>query len=163
MDAVDEILQPWRRERPDLDVRAMGVIGRLKRVHGVLNRETSKTFAAYGLNPASFDVLATLRRSGAPYSLVPGELLRTMMVTSGTMTHRIDQLVKARLVQRERHPEDGRSVVITLTASGLELIDRVMGDHVETQNRLLSRLTVDQGTELNGLLTKLLRSFDPPH
>ena len=88
MDGVDKILAQWNRERPDLDVGPMGLIGRLRRISRYLTREMEKTFAAHGLNDASFDVLATLRRSGSPYGQSPGDLQATMMITSGTMTYR---------------------------------------------------------------------------
>src|SRR5690606_17581665 len=109
MDRVDEILAQWNRERPDLDVGPMGLTGRIKRLAQHLTRETEKTLSAHGLTGPSFDVLATLRRSGPPYALSPGDLLATMMITSGTMTNRIDQLEKAGLVKRTSNPKDGRS------------------------------------------------------
>ena len=136
MDRVDDILAQWNRERPDLDVSPMGLIGRLRRISHHLTREMEKTFAAHGLNDATFDVLATLRRSGPPYSLSPGDLLATMMITSGTMTNRVDQLEKMGLVARTQNPEDGRSVFISLTDRGFAVIDAAVTDHVATQLRL---------------------------
>jgi DNA-binding MarR family transcriptional regulator len=160
MDPVDKILAQWNRERPDLDVAPMGMIGRFKRISQHLSREMDKTFAAHGLNNASFDVLATLRRSGSPYSLSPGDLLATMMVTSGTMTNRIDQLEKAGLVQRVPNPEDGRSVVISLTEKGYATIDAAVGEHVETQARLVSGLTEKESRSLNLLLARFLENLE---
>ncbi len=160
MDPVDKILAQWNRERPDLDVAPMGLIGRLKRISQHLSREMDKTFAAHGLNHASFDVLATLRRSGSPYSLSPGDLLATMMVTSGTMTNRIDQLEKGGLVERLRHPEDGRSVVISLTDKGFATIDAAVREHVETQARLVSGLSERESKSLNLLLARFLENLE---
>lgn len=155
MDHVDEILRQWSRERPDLDVGPMGLIGRLGRIVHYLTREMDKTFAAFGLTGASFDVLATLRRAGAPYSLSPGDLLATMMITSGTLTNRIDQLEKAGLVVRASNPEDGRSVIISLTEMGLRTIDAAVTAHVETQKRLVSVLPAEE----RALLDVHLRAF----
>jgi len=160
MDRVDEILAQWNRERPDLDVTSMGLVGRLKRISQHLSREMDKTFAAHGLNGASFDVLATLRRSGSPYRLSPGDLLATMMVTSGTMTNRIDQLEKANLVARIHNPDDGRSVIISLTDKGLTVIDATVTAHVKTQARLTSGLSGKDRATLNRLLAGFLKDFE---
>lgn len=156
MDHVDEILHQWNRERPDLDVAPMGLIGRLGRVVHYLTREMDKTFARFGLTGASFDVLATLRRAGAPHSLSPGDLLSTMMITSGTLTNRIDQLEKAGLVARASNPEDGRSVIISLTPKGLATIDAAVTAHVETQKRLVSVLPEAERALLDGQLRAFL-------
>ena len=160
MDRVDEILAQWKRERPDLDVAPMGLVGRLIRVSRHLSREMDKTFAAHGLNSASFDVLATLRRSGPPCQLSPGDLLATMMVTSGTMTNRIDQLVKAGLVARIHNPRDGRSVIISLTDKGFAIVEAAVTAHVETLARLTSGLSRTEREALNNLLARFLRGFE---
>lgn len=156
MDHVDEILAQWNRERPDLDVGPMGMIGRLGRIVHFLTREMDKTFAEFGLTGASFDVLATLRRSGAPHSLSPGDLLATMMITSGTLTNRIDQLEKAGLVARSHNPDDRRSVSVSLTPRGLAIIDAAVTAHVETQKRLLSILAPEDQVALDPLLRNFL-------
>lgn len=156
MDRVDDILAQWNRERPDLDVAPMGLIGRIRRISQHLAREMEKTFAAHGLNGASFDVLATLRRAGPPYELSPGDLLATMMITSGTMTNRIDQLEKAGFVARTQNPDDGRSVIISLTDKGFAVVDAAVTAHVATQARLTSLLSPQDFAALNGLLSKYL-------
>lgn len=160
MDAVERIKQQWRRERPDLDVEPMGLFGRLGRLREHVMRELDRTFAGHGLNAASFDVLAALRRSGAPYALSPGDLLATMMITSGTMTHRLDQLEKAGLVARRPNPDDGRSVIISLTPAGLATIEAAVGDHVATQTRLVAALTEAERSELDRLVTRFLAAFE---
>jgi DNA-binding MarR family transcriptional regulator len=160
MDRVDDILAQWNRERPDLDVAPMGLIGRIMRISRHLSREMEKTFAAHGINGASFDVLATLRRSGAPYALSPGDLMATMMVTSGTVTNRIDQLEKAGLVERAHNPEDGRSVIISLTGKGLAVVDAVVTAHVATQARLMSGLSERDRAALTSLLRRYLAEFE---
>ena len=160
MDHVNKILAQWRRERPDLEVAPMGLIGRIKRLALCLTREMDKTWAEHGLNSASFDVLATLRRSGPPYALSPGDLMATTMVTSGTMTNRIDQLAKAGLVAREKNPEDGRGFLISLTDKGFAVIDAAVTAHVETQERLVSGLSEKDRKTLDKLLKGYLADFE---
>ncbi|WP_265517083.1 MarR family winged helix-turn-helix transcriptional regulator [Nitratireductor luteus] len=160
MDHVDGILKQWNRERPDLDVGPMGLIGRISRIYGYLMREMSETFAKHGLNRASFDVLATLRRSGPPYALSPGDLLAATMVTSGTMTNRIDQLEKAGLVARAHNPDDRRSMRISLTQKGREVIDAAVTDHVATQARLTAMLSEEERKALDGMLGRYLSRIE---
>lgn len=160
MDAVDKILAQWNRERPDLDVGPMGLLGRLARLRSHLAREIDAEFGKHGLNSSSFDVLATLRRSGAPYRLSPGELMETMMITSGTMTNRIDQLEKAGMVERLDNPEDRRGVIIALTDKGLETVDGAVTGHVANQHRLVAALSADERRELNVLLSKFLAAYE---
>ncbi|ENN84871.1 Transcriptional regulator protein [Rhizobium freirei PRF 81] len=161
MDRIDKILAQWRRERPDLDTTAMGLFGRMRNLTLHLSREMEKTFARFDLNSANFDMLATLRRSGEPYTLSPSDLMDTMMVTSGTMTNRIDQLEKAGLVARSQNPNDGRSFLISLTPKGFELIDAAVTAHVETQARLVSTLSDEERMALDGLLRNYLADFEP--
>jgi DNA-binding MarR family transcriptional regulator len=156
MDHVDQILEQWNRERPELDVDPMGLIGRVKRLYHHLSQEMEKTFAEHGLNPGSFDVLATLRRSGEPYRMSPSELMASTMVTSGTMTNRIDQLVKSGYVVRINNPTDGRSFLIGMTDEGFAVIDAAVTDHVETQRRLTAGLSTGEFQRLNRLLKTFL-------
>lgn len=160
MDRIDKITQQWQRERPDLDISPMGLIGRLGNITLHLSREMEKVFSQFGLNTSSFDVLATLRRAGEPYTLSPGEMLSTLMVTSGTMTNRIDQLEKAGWVIRKVNPEDGRSFLVSLTPEGLELINRVIEAHVKNQKRLVEGLSTQEQQILNQLLKVFLTSLE---
>ncbi|MEO1091819.1 MAG: MarR family transcriptional regulator [Pseudomonadota bacterium] len=160
MDHVDRVLEQWRRERPDLDVAPMGLIGRAKRLMLHLSREMEKTWAEHGLNAASFDVLATLRRSGHPFSLSPGDLIASTMVTSGTMTNRIDQLVKAGYVERVPNPDDGRGFLISLTDAGFQVIDRAVTAHVATQEELVSGLSAAERKQLDALLKTFLGGLE---
>jgi DNA-binding MarR family transcriptional regulator len=160
MDRIDKILEQWRRERPDLDTTAMGLFGRMRNLTLQLSREMEKTFGRFNLNSANFDMLATLRRSGEPYTLSPGDLMDTMMVSSGTMTNRIDQLEKAGLVARTQNPEDGRSFLISLTPKGFDLIDAAVTAHVETQRRLISTLSEGERKALDRLLRNYLADFE---
>ncbi len=155
MDHVDRIIAQWNSARPDLDVGPMAPIGRLLRLNTLLRGEMEKTWKRFGLNTASFDVLATLRRAGKPEGLSPGELLELTMVTSGTMTNRIDQLVKAGFVTREQKTDDKRGFLIRLTKKGFAVIDDAVTEHVKTQHRLLTGLTEKQQRELDSLLKTL--------
>ncbi|KIC14250.1 MarR family winged helix-turn-helix transcriptional regulator [Leisingera sp. ANG-Vp] len=160
MDHVDFVTQQWERERPDLDVTAMGVIGRVARLYLAYQRGMHETFAEFGLNAAKFDVLATLRRSGAPYVLSPGDLLKATMVASGTMTNRLDRLEADGLVKREVNPEDSRSFLVGLTEEGFALIDRAVTAHVQTQAQLLDGLSSGDVAMLNSLLSKAQAAAD---
>lgn len=160
MDHVDRILAQWNRERPDLDVEPMGLLGRITRLRTHLAREVEKALGVHGLNSASFDVLATLRRSGPPYRLSPGDLIATTMVSSGTMTNRLDQLEKAGLIERSHNPDDRRGVIIALTPKGLALVDEAVTSHVENQHRLLDGLSAEERAALDGLLRKFLGDFE---
>ncbi|PDT04006.1 MarR family transcriptional regulator [Rhizobium chutanense] len=159
-DHVDRILAQWRRERPDLDVEPMGILGRLKRLGTHLGREVEAVLLKHGLSTSAFDVLATLRRSGAPHRLSPGELLEMTMVSSGTMTNRIDQLEKAGFVERILNPEDRRSVLIALTDKGLAAVEEAVGAHVANQQRLTRNLTAEDKAEFDRLLKKFLSDFE---
>lgn len=161
MDQVDRILAQWHQERPDLDVTPMGMFGRFGRLRSVLMSGLDDIFRAHGLSAASFDVLATLRRSGPPYALSPSDLIAWTMVTSGTMTNRLDKLEQAGLVSREKNPDDGRGFVIALTQKGRDLIDAAVTDHVANQHRLVEGLTADEQSQLDGLLRKWLAAVAP--
>lgn len=156
---IEDIRAQWAKQRPDIDTGPMGLIGRVVRLSALYSEEMSKTFAEHGLSAASFDVLATLLRSGPPHALSPNQLLATMMVTSGTMTNRIDQLEKDGFVERVPNPEDKRSVHVKLTTIGLGKIDAAVSDHVVVQKRLVDGLSELDQFELNTLLDKCLSSF----
>ncbi|NIZ61033.1 MarR family transcriptional regulator [Sedimentitalea sp. CY04] len=156
MDHVDFITRQWEKERPDLDVTAMGIIGRVARLYLAYQKEMHKTFAEHGLNAAKFDVLATLRRAGDPYTLSPGVLLERTMVASGTMTNRIDRLESDGLVKRSTNPADSRSFLVGLTETGLSLIDKVVTEHVQTQASMIADLDASDVELFQTLLGKAL-------
>lgn len=156
---IEGIRTQWAKQRPDIDTGPMGMIGRVVRLSALYSEEMGKTFAKHGLSAASFDVLATLLRSGPPYVLSPNQLLATMMVTSGTMTNRIDQLEKDGFVERVPNPEDKRSVRVQLTESGIRKIDVAVTDHVVVQKRLVEGLSELDQSKLNTILDKCLSSF----
>lgn len=158
-DHVGRILDQWAVERPDLDVSPMGVIGRVHRLWARLEAQLRPVFAAAGLGDGDFDVLATLRRSGAPYALTPGELASTAMVASGTVTKRVDRLERAGLVSRSVRVEDARGREVRLTPAGLRVVDEVVEQHVANEHRLLEGLTPAERRQLAGLLEKWARSL----
>ncbi|CAH0440437.1 MarR family winged helix-turn-helix transcriptional regulator [Ralstonia pseudosolanacearum] len=157
MDRAARAVEQWNRERPDLDVNSMLLLGRLGEASVVIARERlNPLFAEYGLQPGEFDVLATLRRSGAPYALTPTALYDAAMMSSGGMTNRIDRLQQAGWVERRPNPEDGRGTLVALTKAGFALIDQAVGAHVENQRAVLSVLTDAEQRQLAKLLSKLI-------
>ncbi|MEM7276360.1 MAG: MarR family transcriptional regulator [Actinomycetota bacterium] len=159
-DRVDRIVEQWRHERPDVDVSGMAIIGRISRLERLLRDRLDEVFATHDLESWEFDVLATLRRSGPPYQLSAGGLLESMMISSGTVTHRLDRLERRGLLAREKDPTDGRVVLATLTEDGRRRIDAALEDHAANQIRLLADLTANQRGELADLLRHLHLSLD---
>ena len=159
-DLVDEIVAQWERERPDVDVSGMQIIGRLARLTKAIGPRLDTTFAEHNLEAWEFDVLATLRRSGGPHRLTAGQLLETMMITSGTMTNRIDRLEDRGFIRRLKDPSDGRVVLVELAAKGLRKVDSALADHAANESRILSGLDKADQQHLVRLLRKLLVSFE---
>lgn len=159
-DQVDKILQQWECERPDLDTSPMAITGRIMRISISFKDAMENTFRTFGLNFAGFDLLATLLRSGSPYSLSPSELLNSTMVTSGTMTNRIDRLEKAGLVSREQSPKDKRSYKISLTDEGYKLINEALEAHVQTLHKLTGAVSEQDSIVLSEVLRRIASSFE---
>ena len=159
-DEVDDLVAAWQAERPDLDVKPLQVLSRVSRLARHLDRARRSAFADHGLEPWEFDVLAALRRQGPPYELSPGALLRTTLVTSGTMTNRIDRLKEAGLVRSRPDPEDKRGMLVTLTAAGQTRVDAALADLLESEQALLAGLPEDSRQTLAGLLRILLAPLD---
>jgi len=137
-DQVDVIIEQWARERPDVDVSGMSAIGRLTRVREAIRRRLDEVFAEHGLESWEFDVLATLLRNGPPHRLTPGELLASMMITSGAMTNRLDRLERRGFIERRPDPDDGRRVLVTLTDAGMGVVDAALIDHAANERGILS-------------------------
>ena len=161
-DEVDRIVAAWRRERPDLDVGPLEVLSRVSRLSRHLDRDRAAAFTGHGLEPWEFDVLAALRRSGPPYQLSPGALLAETLVTSGTMTNRIDRLEGRGLVVRLRDPDDGRGVLVRITEPGLALVDTALAALLEREHALLADLSPTDRAALATLLRRLVTPFDHP-
>ena len=138
-DEVDDLVARWQAERPDLDVAPLQVLSRLSRLARHLDRARRAAFAAHGLEPWEFDVLSALRRQGPPYQLSPGALLHATLVTSGTMTNRIDRLAAAGLVSRRRDPQDKRGVLVALTDRGQAAADAALAGLLDPRARAADR------------------------
>ena len=159
-DEVDRIVDAWARERPDLDLAPLQVLSRVDRLARHLDRARRTAFTASGLEPWEFDVLAALRRAGAPYQLSPKALLQQTLVSSGTMTNRIDRLVERLLVERRTDPHDGRGVLVVMTAFGREQVDAAITVLVADEAEMLAGLSRADQERLSALLRKLSLDFD---
>lgn len=159
-DEVDRLVAAWRRERPDLDVSPMEVLSRVSRLARHLDRARRTAFAAHGLEPWEFDVLAALRRTGPPYELTPGTLLAQTLVTSGTMTARVDKLTARGLVSRRRDDDDRRAVRVGLTATGRRAVDAALEGLLDHEEALLADIGATERATLGTLLRTLVRPFD---
>uniref|UniRef100_A0AAU2JPN7 MarR family transcriptional regulator n=1 Tax=Streptomyces sp. NBC_00049 TaxID=2903617 RepID=A0AAU2JPN7_9ACTN len=155
-DAVDAITAQWHAVRPDLNTEPMAVFGRIYRITRAMGDEMERTYARFGISRGEFDVIATLRRSGAPYTLSPRQLSATLMLTTGGMTGRLDKLEKAGLLGRKPDPHDRRGLQVTITDRGLELIDEAVTAGLEVQRAALTGLSEEEVEALTGLLRKLL-------
>jgi DNA-binding MarR family transcriptional regulator len=158
-DEVDRITAAWQRERPDLDVSPLQVLSRVTRLARHLDLARRQAFATHSLETWEFDVLAALRRAGPPYSLSPGQLGTETLVTSGTMTNRIDRLESRDLVRREPDPHDRRGVRVVLTDRGRSTVDDALFDLVAREHEVLQALPVESQEELASLLRALVREF----
>lgn len=158
-DAVQTMVTQWQRERPELDPEPMALFGRLTRADALANREIAAALVKHGLTRGEFDVLATLRRSGAPYRLTAGSLAASLLLSSGAMTNRLDRLEAAGLVARRAHAEDRRSVLVSLTPDGLERVDTAATAHVANLGRMLEGLSAEQRRQLSELLAVLLSAL----
>jgi DNA-binding MarR family transcriptional regulator len=159
-DHVDRILEQWRRERPDVDTAALGLIGRLHRASVLTNAPLAAGLAQHGLQPGWFDLLAALRRSGRPYELNPTQLMRATLLSSGGMTKRLDRLVEAGLVERRADPADRRGVLVRLTPHGKAVVDTALEPHVANEERLLRALKPAHRRALDDLLRTLLADLE---
>ncbi|MEX0757389.1 MAG: MarR family transcriptional regulator [Acidimicrobiia bacterium] len=155
-DVVDRIAGQWHAVRPDVDTAPMLVIGRISRLSRLIDRRLAENFAKHGIENWMYDVLATLRRSGAPYELAAGELVEQTMVTTGAMTNRIDRLEEHGLVERDTVQGDRRKVIVRLTPAGLALVDEVVTGHLETEREILASLSDRQQVQLRSYLRTLL-------
>ena len=159
-DDVDRIVSAWRRERPDLDVSPLEVLSRVSRLARRLDLARGTAFAEHGLDGWEFDVLSALRRAGTPYELSPGQLVTETLVTSGTMTNRVDRLAARGFVERRPDPSDRRGVIVRLTSTGMAVVDAALADLLAHEHTLLADLRGDEREELSGLLRRLLRPFE---
>lgn len=159
-DKVDAAIAQWQRQHPDTDFTTMAVLGRLKRCAFLLEPLLTAEFAKFGLNYGEFDVLATLRRSGEPYTLTPTELYSTLMICSGTMTNRLKHLENKGLIERLPNPNDNRSLLVALSDAGRHLIDKAFFAHLHNEERLLEGVDDEVLQDLNRGLKALLQKWE---
>ena len=159
-DHVDRIFEQWAVERRELDRSAMVALARILRAARLVELEMGKVFSGFGLNRGEFDVLASLRRAGAPYRLSPSDLSATLLLSTGAMTNRVDRLERALLARRLPDPADRRGILVELTRRGRGLVDRVLTSHVANEERILAGLSGDDREALADLLRKLLVSLE---
>jgi DNA-binding MarR family transcriptional regulator len=159
-DAVAQITARWAIERPELDTLPMAIFGRIARLHREQTLASERAYATLGINSGDFDVLATLRRSGAPYRLTPSQLTTQMMITSGGTTQRVDRLETAGLVIREPSSDDRRSTTIVLTDKGFDLINAALVKHLDVERELLTGLPAREQQRLVKLLTMLVEQLE---
>ena len=158
-DEVDDLVQAWARERSDLDLAPVEVFSRIHRLARHLDLARKEAFSEHGIESWEFDVLAALRRAGTPYQLSPGRLLKQTLVTSGTMTNRVDRLAARGLVERQPDPDDRRGVIVRLTTQGKVTVDAAFGALVERERGLLADLTARERRQLATLLRTLLTPY----
>lgn len=157
---VDRIAAQWAVVRPDVDVSPMLIIGRISRLSRLVDRRLGENFARHGIENWMYDVLATLRRTGPPFELAAGDLVRQTMVTTGAITNRIDRLEERGLVERQPSAGDRRKVIVRLTPAGLQLVDEIVSTHMANEREILSVLSPKQQDEMSRLLRRLLLGLD---
>ena len=157
-DHVALIVHQWEKERPDLDPSPIAIVGRLSRLSRLAEHKIEVNFKKYGLQGGTYDLLATLRRSGEPFTLTPTQLQTEMMLSSGATTYRIDLLEKRGLLERSPDPGDRRGTLVRLTAAGKKLVDEVAETHLATEKEFLSSLTETQKRKLAELLGQLAQA-----
>jgi DNA-binding MarR family transcriptional regulator len=161
-DEVDELLAAWQRERPEADVEPLAVLSRVTRLAKYLDSARRQAFTEVGLETWEFDVLAALRRAGRPYSLSPGQLGSATLVTSGTVTNRVDRLELRGFVRREPDADDRRGIRVVLTEQGRQVVDQALDDLLMRERAILSALSGQQRAQLANLLRTLVLTFDQP-
>lgn len=157
-DEVDRLVAAWKSQRPDLDFSPLEVLSRITRIARHLDIARRNAFA--DLDTWSFDVLAALRRAGAPYQLSPGQLMQETMVTSGTMTNRLDRLEELSLITRQPDPDDGRGSLVTLTKSGMRAVDTAMEELLKRESEILRNMTKAEQAKLAASLSEIEAPFD---
>jgi DNA-binding MarR family transcriptional regulator len=157
-DEVDRLIAAWKRERPDADLSPLAILSRITRISRHLDLARRDAFAE--IETWGFDVLAALRRAGAPHTLSPSQLMQETMVSSGTMTNRLDRLEELKLITRQPDPSDGRGSLVTLTSLGMKKVDEALDDLIVKERSFLTDLNAKEQRELADLLSRLAANFD---
>jgi DNA-binding MarR family transcriptional regulator len=159
-DHVDRVREQWQAVRPDIDTSPIAIVARIGRVAAYFDQSINELMAQHGLARSSWDVLASLRRTGPPHELSPTDLYRSLMRTSGAMTNRLQRLERSGLIERAPDPGDGRSMLVRLTPQGLDLVDEIAPQHMATERRLLEPLTAAERVTLETTLRRLLGKLE---
>lgn len=159
-DSMKAILSQWKQCCPELDTRSMEIAGRILLASSLLQTRLEPVFKKHGVSSGGFDVLATLRRQGMPFELSPTTLYKELLITSGTMTHRLNMLEKQGLIERFNHPNDRRGLMVRLTKQGLEVIDNLMNEHLENERKLFASLSDKDSKDLIRILKNWIESLD---
>jgi len=162
VDAVDNLINQWKAQRPDLQSDVMGIFGRFGRIWNYATRSVEETLSRWGLQMGDFDVLATVRRSGPPFTMAPSQLTHWLMLSPSGITSRLDRLEKAGLIERKPSEEDRRSLLIVLTPKGRKVVDEAVAAHVANQHKMLASLSAADRKNLDQILRTLLASFEKP-
>jgi DNA-binding MarR family transcriptional regulator len=159
-DHIDRVVAQWRRQGLEFDLGPVGIIGRAGRIMEYVDRALEAKFEEFGISRATFDVLAALRRNGPPFRLSQRDLMRSLLRTSGSMSLRIDTLEREALVTRQPDQDDRRSVFVTLTSKGSELLQQIVPEHLANETALLATFTPLEKEQLTGLLRKWLIALE---
>lgn len=159
-DRLDELIDQWKKERPDLAPEVMASVGRIGAVARLIGSRLGEAAAGHGLDTGQGDVLFTLRRAGKPYRLAPSVLVASLLVTSGTMTNRLDRLEGMGLIERIPNPEDRRGMDVQLTQKGLTLVDELIPEHLENEEEILAPLDPSDRKQLDRIMRQLLAGLE---
>lgn len=161
-DVLDELLEDWQRERPEIDTAAMSIVGRIIYLSGLLQIDANKALKPFNIRYTDFDVLATLRRRGDPFEKTPTQLRQSVLITSGAMTACLDRLEKSGFIRRQPDPNDRRGTIVKMTPAGKSLIDAAIVPRFEVAAEVLAALSKTERDKLSTLLKKLTVSHGPP-
>jgi DNA-binding MarR family transcriptional regulator len=162
VDSVDHLIDQWKAQRPDLQSDVMGVFGRFGRIWNYATRSIEETLGRWHLQMGDFDVLATVRRSGPPFTMAPSQLTPWLMLSPSGITSRLDRLEKLGFIERKPSAEDRRSLLLVLTPAGKKVVDEAVTAHVANETKILSVLNASERKTLDQLLRTLLGSFERP-
>lgn len=155
IDAIDEILEQWSDERPELDTASLGVVIRIMSLYRSFKRQAARALEPLGLELFEYDVLSALRRQGTPFALPATALARETGLSPGAMTNRVDRLAIRGLVKRRRYKRDRRTVIVSLTVMGRRAIDDAIQARLQAADESLGALSARERRELADLLRKV--------
>lgn len=159
-DRTGHLIARRRRETPDAPLDGMEILSRANRLVRLSRKWIEPVFTRHDLDTGEFDVLATLRRSGAPYRQRPTELYQSLMITSGGLTDRLNRLEKKGFIERVVSETDRRSALVQLTAAGVRTINAAFAEDMNVEADLLSALDDGERIQLATLLARLLGNLE---